>query len=367
MISSFTSDNDVSISAEADGQAGAIVVGATAIDAGALQCLPGGIDRPLQGHRKTPFGICSREKARIERAPNIPAHLVDTTLKRLHGAFANFFRRAKDKACKKKGFPRFKTANRWHSLQFRADVSGCSIRDTYFSAPKKMGGKIRFNRHRDIKGTVKFCLILRKPSGWYLQVICEQQRKLLPKTGKSIGLDFGIISLVADSEGGKVENPRHFKWALRKLRMAQRRIARRKKGSNRRKKACRLAARIHEHIGNQRRDHLHKTACDYVNRFDMIAVEDLNVSGMAQNGHLARSIYDASWAMLRQLIEVKAEKAGRKVIAVPAHYTSQKCSKCKEIVQKALSVRTHCCPHCGHTECRDTNAARNILALAPLG
>jgi putative transposase len=301
---------------------------------------------------------------RVKQHPNIPAHLVDTTLTRLHFAFSEFFRRCKDQTYKKKGFPRFKSANRWLSLRFRDAITGASIRDTYFSAPKKMGGRMRFNRHRDIQGAVKFCRILRKPSGWYLQVVCEQRRKLLPKTMKSIGLDFGLTHLVADSDGGKVENPRHLKWSLRKLRMAQRRIARRKKGSHRRQKACRLAARIHERINNQRRDYLHKTARDYVNRFDIIAVEDLNITGMAQNGHLARSIMDASWAMLRQLIEVKAEKAGRKVIAVPAHYTSQKCSKCKEIVQKALSVRTHCCPHCGYVDCRDTNAAKNILALA---
>lgn len=296
----------------------------------------------------------------VKEHPDIPSLLVDTTIVRLHKAFENFFRRCKEGA-EKKGFPRFKTANRWHSLQFRDAISGCGIRDAYFCAPKKMGGRIRFNRHRDIKGEIKFCRILRKPSGWHLQVVCDQHRKLLPKTNKAVGLDFGLIHLVSDSDGGKVDNPRHLKWSLRKLRLAQRRCSKRKKGSRRRMKASRAVARIHERIANQRRDYLHKTAHDYVRRYDTIVVEDLNVSGMVQNGFLARSISDASWAMLRQLIEVKAEKAGRKVIAVPPHYTSQKCSRCGEMAQKALSVRTHCCPHCGHTECRDTNAARNIL------
>ena len=292
--------------------------------------------------------------------PEIPAVLVDTTLKRLHQSFANFFRRVKEGASEK-GFPRFKAGNRWHSLQFRDTASGCGIRDSYFHAPKLMGGAMRFNRHRDIKGVIKFCRILRKPSGWYLQVVCQTEPDPLPKTGKVIGLDFGLKNLIADSDGRMVENPRHLKFSLRKLAIAQRRCARRVKGSHRRRKASRAVARIHERIGNQRRDYLHKAARHYVNNYDTIVIEDLSVQRMSQEGWLGRSIQDASWSMLRQLLEVKAEKAGRLIIAVPPQFTSQKCSKCGELVPKSLSVRTHVCPHCGYVDDRDTNAAKNIL------
>jgi putative transposase len=291
--------------------------------------------------------------------PEIPAVVVDTTLKRLHTSFANFFRRCKE-GDNKKGFPRFKGANRWHSIQFRDAVSN-GISDSYFKAGKMLGGRIRFNRHRDILGVIKFCRILHKPSGWYLQAVCETKPKEFPKTGLSIGLDFGLKTLVTDSEGNKVENPRHLKRSLRKLRIAQCKIARRKKGSNRRKKACRLAARIHEHIANQRKDYLHKTARSYVNQYDNIFIEDLAPANMVRNRRLALSISDASWAMLRQLLESKAESAGKRVVAVSPHYTSQLCSECGEIVHKALSVRTHVCPQCGYSDCRDTNAAKNIL------
>ena len=292
--------------------------------------------------------------------PELPAVVVDTILKRLHRSFANFFRRCKEGASKK-GFPRFKSAKRWHSFQFRDPDNGIS--DTYFKAGKKLGGNIRFNRHRDIKGTLKFCRVLRKPSGWYLQAVCETQPEELPRTGRSVGLDFGLKYLVADSAGYKVKNPQHLKRSLKRLRIAQRVISRRKKGSNRRKKACRNAARIHEHIANQRSDYLHKISRYYVTHYDNIFVEDLNVSGMVRNHHLARSISDASWSMLRQMLESKAESAGRQLVAVPAHYTSQLCAQCGEIVQKALSVRTHVCPHCGYADCRDTNAAKNILKI----
>lgn len=291
--------------------------------------------------------------------PDLPAVIVDTTLKRLHGAFANFFRRCKEGA-NRKGFPRFKNARRWHSIQFR-DAKSNGISESYFKAGQMLGGRIRFNRHRDIQGKLKFCRIVRKPSGWYLQAVCETDATPLPPTGKSVGLDFGLTFLVADSEGNKIENPRNLQRSLRKLRIAQRRISRRKKGSNRRRKASFAAARIHEHIANQRSDYLHKTARKYVNGHDRIFIEDLSPSGMVKNHCLARSISDASWAMLRQLLESKAASAGRRVVAVPPHYTSQLCSQCGEIVQKALSVRTHVCPHCGYADCRDTNAAKNIL------
>lgn len=297
-----------------------------------------------------------------EQHPNIPAVLVDTTVVRLHQSFANFFRRIKE-GNSNPGFPRFKAPNRWHSLQFRDTKSGCGIRDTYFLAPKKMGGRIRFNRHRDIPGTIKFCRILRKPTGWYLQVITEVPPQPLPKTGLEIGLDFGLTSLVADSNGNKVENPKHLKKSLRKLRVQQCRLCKHKKGSNRRKKAARIVAKTHEHIANQRRDYLHKTARHYVNAYDFLYLENLSPANMVQNHHLARSITDASWALLRQLIESKAASAGKIVVAVPPHFTSQICSSCREIVQKSLSVRTHVCPHCGHSECRDINAAKNILRL----
>ncbi len=291
--------------------------------------------------------------------PDIPSVLVDTTLDRLHLSFINFFRRCKQDI-KEKGFPRFKPANRWRSLSFR-DMAHAGISGNYFKGGKKLGGRIRFNLHRKIDGNMKFCRVIRKPSGWILQVVCENKVSELSKIKKSIGLDFGIKNLIADSDGNITENPQFLKNNLKKLRVAQRKIARRKRGSNRRKKACRLAARIHERISNQRKDYYHKTARKYVNSYDKIYLEDLTPLKMVQNSNWARDINDASWSMLRRIIEVKAENAGRQVIAVSPHYTSQKCSQCGGIVKKALSVRTHVCTCCGYIADRDINAAKNIL------
>jgi len=214
-----------------------------------------------------------------------------------------------------------------------------------------------------MEGTFKFARVVLRPSGWYLQCICETEPEPLPKKENAIGLDMGIRYLVADSNGHVIDNPKHAKKSAKKLAHAQRRLAKCKKGSNRRKKAKHNVARHYERIANQRKDTLHKASRHYVDRYQTIAIEDLKPANMVQNHCLAFSIADASWGILRHYLESKAEHAGRKLIAVAPHYTSQKCSnpKCGEYVQKSLSVRTHVCPFCGYTADRDENAARNIL------
>lgn len=183
-----------------------------------------------------------------EQHPDLPAVIVDTTLKRLHLSFANFFRRCKEGA-KEKGFPRFKSGNRWHSIQFRD--AGPQLKGSYFYAPKLCGGKIRVNVHRPMEGVFKFARIAKRPSGWYLQCVCETQAKSLPQLDNAVGLDMGITSMVADRDGVITPNPQHLKASLKQLAKAQRILSRRKKGSNRRRKQGRLVARIHERIGNR--------------------------------------------------------------------------------------------------------------------
>ena len=292
-----------------------------------------------------------------EAHPDLPAVVVDTTLKRLHRSFTNFFRGLKDG--RKVGFPRFKNVQAWNTIQFR-DAVNC-LDNGYFKAPQQMGGRIRVIVHRSLEGTFKFARIVLRPSGWYLQCVCETTPQPLPKKDNAVGLDMGIRYLVADSNGHIVENPKHAKKSAKRLAQAQRTLARCKKGSKRHKKAKHQVARIHEHIANQRQDTLHKASHYYVDRYQTIAIEDLKVANMVRNHCLAFSLADASWGIFRQLLEAKAESAERQVIAVAPHYTSQKCSQCGEYVQKSLSVRTHVCPCCGYIADRDKNAARNIL------
>ncbi len=289
--------------------------------------------------------------------PDLPAVVVDTVLKRLHRSFTNFFRGLKEG--RKVGFPRFKNAQAWNTLQFR-DAANC-LDNGRFKAPQQMGGRIRVIVHRPLEGTFKFARIVHRPSGWYLQCICETTPTPLPKKNNAVGLDMGIRYLVADSNGYIIDNPKHAKKSAMKLARAQRKLVKCQKGSHRRKKAKRLVARVHERIANQRKDTLHKASHHYVTHYQTIAIEDLRPANMVKNHCLAFSIADASWGMFRQYLEAKAENAGRQVIAVAPHYTSQKCSQCGEYVHKSLSVRTHVCPFCGYIADRDENAARNIL------
>jgi putative transposase len=218
--------------------------------------------------------------------------------------------------------------------------------------------------HRPLEGKFKFARMVLRPSGWYLQCVCETTPLPLPQKENAIGLDMGIRYLVADSDGQIIDNPRHAKKTAKRLAKAQKRLAKCKKGSRRRTKAKQKVARIHEHIANQRKDTLHKASRYYVDGYQTIAIEDLQVSNLVRNHRLAFAIADASWGMFRRYLEAKAESAGRQVIAVRPHYTSQKCSSCGEYVEKSLSVRTHVCPYCGYLADRDENAARNILQAA---
>jgi putative transposase len=177
-----------------------------------------------------------------------------------------------------------------------------------------------------------------------------------------VGIDVGLKVFAADSEGEMVENPQCLQKAAKSLRRAQRKLSRRKKGSKRRNKAARAAAKKHLKVSRQRKDHAHKTAREYVDKYAVLAVEDLRVCNMVKNHHLARAISDAGWSQFVNILCLKAESAGCRMYKVAPHFTSQLCSKCGEVVEKSLSVRTHICASCGYVADRDDNAARNILA-----
>jgi IS605 OrfB family transposase len=154
--------------------------------------------------------------------------------------------------------------------------------------------------------------------------------------------------------------PRFYRTAQRKLRVAQRRVARRTKGGKNRRKAVAILQRQHERISNQRKDFLNKLACDLTTRYDKIALEDLAITRMV-HGNLAKSILDAGWGYLVQRLTHKAESAGRVVVLVDPRSTSKTCSQCGHVFESlALSDRWIDCA-CGLSLDRDHNAAINIL------
>jgi putative transposase len=172
-----------------------------------------------------------------------------------------------------------------------------------------------------------------------------------------------LESFATRADGEHIFNPRCYRKAEADRRRYQRRVARRKKGSHRRRKAVTLLAKAHQHIRNQRRDFHHQEAAKLVHAYDVIYYEDLRIRSMVQNHSLAKSISDAGWSAFLAILTFKAESAGKRVQAVNSAFTSQACSGCGVIVQKGLSIRWHTCPDCGASLHRDHNAALNILRL----
>ena len=186
----------------------------------------------------------------------------------------------------------------------------------------------------------------------------------LAATGQQVGVDFGLTDLAVLSTGEKIPHPRDWERHERRLRRYLRRLDRCQKGSANRKKAALKVARVHAKVADARRDFLHKLSTRVIRDNDVVAIEDLNVSGMIRNRYLARAISCTGWAELRSMLEYKAQRYGRVVIAVGRWYPSSRtCSACGHLLAAlALGTRTWRCPSCGTGHDRDINAAKNILA-----
>ncbi len=287
----------------------------------------------------------------------IHSHVLQDVLARLDKTYQAFFRRLATGA--KAGFPRFQGRTRYHSFTYKEYGNGARL-DNGFLVLSKIG-RVAVRWSRPLEGTPKTVTISRDADGWYVCFSCaEVPAQPLPPTERETGIDVGLKVFLITADGEAVENPRHYRLGEKKLTKAQRRVSKRKKGSRRRRKAVGHLQRAHQHVQRQRQDFHHKTALMLVRGYDTIYLEDLRIANMVRNRHLAKSISDAGWAQFRSILEAKAACAGRRVVAVPAQYTSQDCSGCGARVPKSLSVRTHICPSCGLVLDRDENAARNI-------
>jgi putative transposase len=297
----------------------------------------------------------------------IHSQVLQDVLTRLDRAFQAFFRRVK--SGEKPGYPRFQGSNRYNSFIYKQFGNGATL-DNGFLALSKIG-RIAVRWSRPLEGTPKTVTISREADGWYACFSCaEVPVQPLEPTGQETGIDLGLASFATLADGTMIHNPRCYRKAEAFLRRCQRRVARRKKGSNRRKKAVKLLGKAHLKVKRQRNDFHHKAALSLVRQYDTVYFEDLQTANMLRNHHLAKSISDAGWASFLSILSVKAAYAGRSAVAVPPAFTSQDCSgvlpdgsPCPQRVQKSLSVRTHVCPRCGLVLDRDQNAALNILAL----
>ena len=280
-------------------------------------------------------------------------------LRRLDKTFKAFFARVK--RGERPGFPRFKSRRRYDSLTFPSYGDGCRLLDSG-KLRIQGAGEIKVRLHRAVDGIIKTVTVKREAGRWFVCFSVEREAEPLPIVDAAIGVDVGLTSFAVLSDGTEIDNPRHRKKAEARLSIAQRKVARRKLRSKRRRKAVALLQRIHAQIQNQRSDFHHKLARSLVNRYGMIAVEDLNIKGLA-SGMLAKSVHDAGWGGFIQKLAYKAESAGRELVKVDPRGTSQICT-CGHRVAKTLQQRRHLCPRCGLSAGRDHVSAQVILSRA---
>lgn len=285
-------------------------------------------------------------------------------LRHQHAAFASFFD-------KRGRYPRFKSRRSRQSAHytrsaFRMKPDGLWLAKT--TAPLRVAWS-----WPDIDvGTLNPTMVVvsLEPDGrWFVTFAVDHAEPApLPDTGETVGVDLGVKDFAVYSTGERIANPRHMTRKERGLRRHQRRLARCQKGSANRAKAKQKVAQAHSRVRDARRDFLHKTSTDLVRRFDVIAVEDLNVSGMVRNHTLAKSISECGWGEFRTMLTYKAERAGRRFVVIDRWYPSSKtCSECGHLLASlSLSTRHWTCPGCATRHDRDVNGARNIALAAGL-
>jgi putative transposase len=279
-------------------------------------------------------------------------------LRRVNKTYEAFFRRVK--RGEKAGYPRYKSCRRFDSITFPSYGDGTKLNDNMLRVQGV--GQVEVKLHRPVSGKIKTVTVKRECGKWYACFSVECEAKPLPVSTKEIGIDVGLTAFATLSNSKSVPNPRWYQQAEAKLRRAQRKVARRKKGSHRRRKAVQLLQKIHQRIKNQRSEFQHKFTFWLVQNFGVIAVEDLNVKGLA-GGMLAKSVHDVSWAAFFSKLTYKAENAGRALKAVNPRGTSQTCM-CGAKVWKELSDREHVCTACGLIAPRDVVSAQVILQRA---
>jgi putative transposase len=289
-------------------------------------------------------------------AAGVHSHILQVVCTDLERAFQAFFRRVK--AGEEPGYPRFKGRNRFSSMGLKEYGNGFRLDGRRL---KVSGiGRIAVRWHRELPSQPKTLRLVRQAGDWYAVFVCDTQSAALEPTGREVGIDVGIHSLVATSDGHREPNPGWYRASQHKLRVAHRRVARRKKSGANRRRAVRTLQRVTAHTQAQRQDFLNKLASALIEHYDWIALEDLRIRNMVRNHHLAKSILDSGWGYLQDRLSRKAEEAGRHVVLVDPRNTSQECSGCGAYQALTLKDRWVRC-ECGLMLDRDINAARNIL------
>jgi putative transposase len=290
----------------------------------------------------------------LREASSVP---LQQALRHLERAFVNFFEGHA-------AYPTFKKKRNEQSATYAANAFTW---DGAVLTPAKMETPLEIVWHRPLPAGAKpssITISKDRANRYYISILVKENIKPLHINAQMVGLDLGITSMVALSTGERVGNPKYFARDEQQLAKAQRRHARKKKGSKNRAKARLKVARIHARIADRRRDYQHKLSTRIVHENQVVCVESLAVKNMVKNHALAKAISDVGWGeFVRQLV-YKARWYGRTLVKIDQWYPSSKtCHACKHVLDSlALDIREWVCPACGTVHDRDTNAALNVLA-----
>lgn len=284
---------------------------------------------------------------------DINSQTLQASLRNLEASYLNFFRGQTK-------FPRFHAKKNKQSIKIPQHFL---IENNLLYIPKLKTG-IEIVLHRYLPGKQIYCIISKSPADTYhVSILCEVEQIELSKIERSVGIDLGLKSLLVESNGNVVENPRFSKNHEKKRIFVQRQLSKKAKGSNNRNKQRRVLAKVFEKEANQRKDYLHKVSNRLVNENQVIVAESLAVKKMMSNHNLAKSIGDVAWGELLRQLEYKAAWRGRTFHKIDRFFPSSKtCNHCKFVINELpLNLRTWVCPSCSSALDRDLNAAQNIL------
>jgi putative transposase len=318
------------------------------------------------------FRYNTRLRKEFNFVNDLNSHACQAAVERTLRAITRFYENCQNNVKGKKGYPQFKK----HSRSVEYKVSGWKLSDDkrHITFTDKKGiGQLKLIGSRDINyyqpEQIKRVRIINRADGYYVQFCIKLDPrdtiKPLNPSKQATGIDVGLKFFLVDAQGNQVDCPQLYRQSEKQLnRLNKRKSKKYRKGQKQSRnyhKARQGYAKKHLRVSRQREEFVKSVALRLIQSNDLVVCEDLNIRGMVKNHRLAKSITDAGWATFRRWLEYFGEKYGKLVIAVPPHNTSQNCSNCGQKVEKSLSTRTHVCPNCGYIDCRDRNAAINIL------
>jgi putative transposase len=295
-------------------------------------------------------------KKKLSHLKLVNAQCLQQVLKRLDKAWGDFFK------IPERGFPRFRSRNRFRSFVFPQLLKNC-LDNNRVKLPSIGWIRIKQSRPYPVGMMPKQFQIVRRATGYYLMIVFQSSESVPdPIPGKiSIGLDAGIESFIA-TPSELIKSPKFLRSKLRTLKLLQRRLKKKTKGSNNWLKLQRKIAKFHEKVANARRDWLFKLAHYICDQADNIFVEDINFKSWSKGLFCKQSLDSGIGGFINQILPFVCWKRGKFYLKVDKNFSSQECSNCGAFTgKKQLNERIHDCQFCNHTESRDTNSAKILM------